>query len=109
MSVTVVELGPRDGLQNEPTSVPAADRVAFVRALAAAGLTRIEAGAFVHPGRVPQMASSDEVCAVLAADAPCSVCGRILRAGDDAHRALFDDPGKRVFLGPECRLLPEKE
>jgi hydroxymethylglutaryl-CoA lyase len=68
MSVTVVELGPRDGLQNEPTSVPAAARVAFVRALAAAGLTRIEAGAFVHPVRVPQMAGSDEVCAVLAAD-----------------------------------------
>jgi hydroxymethylglutaryl-CoA lyase len=80
MSVTVVELGPRDGLQNEPTNVPAADRVAFVRALAAAGLTRIEAGAFVHPGRVPQMASSDEVCAVLAADAALAARGVRLSA-----------------------------
>ena len=69
MSVTLVELGPRDGLQNEPISVAVADRLAFVRALAGSGLTRIEAGAFVHPERVPQMASSDEVCAALVADA----------------------------------------
>jgi len=68
VSVTVVELGPRDGLQNEAMPVSVADRVAFVQALAAAGLQRIEAGAFVHPGRVPQMASSDEVCATVAAD-----------------------------------------
>lgn len=46
---------------------------------------------------------------VLATDARCTICGRALRAGEEAHRALFDDPGKRVLLGPECRLLPEKE
>lgn len=46
---------------------------------------------------------------VLATDARCSICGRALRAGEGAHRALFDDPGKRVLLGPECRLVPEKE
>lgn len=68
MTVDVVELGPRDGLQNEPLTVSTDAHVAFVRALAAAGLTRIEAGAFVHPGRVPQMAGSDEVCAALTAD-----------------------------------------
>lgn len=60
--VTVVELGPRDGLQNEAARLTTAQRVAFVRALAAAGLPRIEAGAFVHPTLVPQMAGSDEVC-----------------------------------------------
>jgi hydroxymethylglutaryl-CoA lyase len=68
VSISVVELGPRDGLQNEPVSVSVADRVAFVGALAASGLTRIEAGAFVHPARVPQMASSDEVCAAAMTD-----------------------------------------
>ena len=68
MSISVVELGPRDGLQNEPIAVSVEDRVTFVRALAESGLTRIEAGAFVHPARVPQMASSDEVCATLASD-----------------------------------------
>lgn len=45
----------------------------------------------------------------LAATTSCSVCGRELAAGTAAQRALFDDPGKRVFLGPECRLVPEKE
>lgn len=43
---------------------------------------------------------------VLATATECSVCGRELPAGSDAHRALFDEPGKRVFLGPECRLVP---
>ncbi|MCC6164816.1 MAG: hydroxymethylglutaryl-CoA lyase [Acidobacteria bacterium] len=69
MNVTIVELGPRDGLQNEPIVLPPAERVAFVRQLAEAGLTRIEAGAFVHPTRVPQMAGSDQVCATLTRDA----------------------------------------
>lgn len=45
---------------------------------------------------------------VLATETRCSVCGRELGAGSDALRALFDEPGKRVFLGPECRLVPEK-
>lgn len=44
----------------------------------------------------------------LATDTTCSVCGRDLSAGSDALRALFDEPGKRVFLGAECRLVPEK-
>lgn len=60
--VTVVELGPRDGLQNESVTLTTAQRVGLVRALAATGLRRIEAGAFVHPTRVPQMAGSDDVC-----------------------------------------------
>ena len=59
--VTVVEVGPRDGLQNEPTPVGTADKVALVEALAAAGLGVIEAGAFVSPRAVPQMAGSGEV------------------------------------------------
>lgn len=63
--VTVVEVGPRDGLQNEPEPVPVADRVALVEALAAAGLPVVEAGAFVSPRWVPQMAGSDEVLATL--------------------------------------------
>ena len=45
---------------------------------------------------------------VLATETSCSVCGRKLPAGGDAHRALFDEPGRKVFLGPECRLVPEK-
>ena len=59
--VTIVEVGPRDGLQNEPTPVPVAAKVALIEALAEAGLPVVEAGSFVSPKWVPQMAGSDEV------------------------------------------------
>src|SRR5262245_52499747 len=62
-SVTIVEVGPRDGLQNEAAIVPTADKIAFVDRLSATGLPVIEAGAFVSPRWVPQMADTDEVFA----------------------------------------------
>jgi hydroxymethylglutaryl-CoA lyase len=61
--VTIVEVGPRDGLQNEPAPVDTAAKIALIDALAQAGHTRIEAGAFVSPKWVPQMADADEVFA----------------------------------------------
>ncbi len=61
--VSIVEVGPRDGLQNEAARVPAAEKIAFVNRLAAAGHTRIEVTAFVSPRWVPQMADAAEVCA----------------------------------------------
>lgn len=63
--VKLVEVGPRDGLQNEKTVVPAATKVELIRRLVAAGLTTVEAGAFVSPKWVPQMADSAEVLAAL--------------------------------------------
>ena len=63
--VRVVEVGPRDGLQNEPKTVTAATKVALIEALAGAGLTSIEAGSFVSPKWVPQMASTAEVLSKL--------------------------------------------
>ncbi len=62
----IVEVGPRDGLQNEPRALDAVDRVDFVEALAAAGLATIEVGSFVSPRRVPQMAASDAVLRAIA-------------------------------------------
>lgn len=59
--VTVVEVGPRDGLQNEAVPLSVEDRVAFCDRLTAAGLPVVEVGAFVSPKWVPQMAGSDEV------------------------------------------------
>ena len=59
--VTVVEVGPRDGLQNESAALGVDDRVAFCDRLVAAGLPVVEVGAFVSPKWVPQMAGSDEV------------------------------------------------
>jgi isopropylmalate/homocitrate/citramalate synthase len=59
--VRVVEVGPRDGLQNEAATLGVDDKVAFAQALLDAGLSVLEAGAFVSPKWVPQMAGSDEV------------------------------------------------
>lgn len=63
--VRIVEVGPRDGLQNEPVALPAATRVELVERLADAGLPAVEAGSFVSPRWVPQMAGSAEVLAGL--------------------------------------------
>ncbi len=60
-AIRIVEVGPRDGLQNEARIVPVAQRVALIDALSAAGLGAIEVGSFVSPKRVPQMADSDAV------------------------------------------------
>jgi isopropylmalate/homocitrate/citramalate synthase len=62
-SVRMVEVGPRDGLQNEAKPVPAATKIALIDKLSATGLPVIEAGAFVSPKWVPQMADSAEVLA----------------------------------------------
>ena len=62
--VRIVEVGARDGLQNEKT-VSTADKVALINALSAAGLKDIEAGAFVSPKWVPQMADSADVISAL--------------------------------------------
>ena len=60
-SVRILEVGPRDGLQNEKATVDVADRIAFIEALVAAGLHTLEVGAFVSPKAIPQMVDSDAV------------------------------------------------
>ncbi|MFN0115458.1 MAG: hydroxymethylglutaryl-CoA lyase [Paracoccaceae bacterium] len=62
----VVEVGPRDGLQNEPRIVAVDDKVRLIDLLSATGLTRIEAASFVNPARVPQMADGAGVMARIA-------------------------------------------
>ncbi len=64
--MTICDVGPRDGLQNEPETLPPAVRADFVNRLAAAGLPRIEAASFVRPDAVPQMAGAEEVVAGIA-------------------------------------------
>jgi hydroxymethylglutaryl-CoA lyase len=59
--VRLIEMGPRDGLQNERTPIGVAPRIMFVEALVAAGLRTVEVGAFVSPKAIPQMVGSDEV------------------------------------------------
>jgi isopropylmalate/homocitrate/citramalate synthase len=59
--VRIVEVGPRDGLQNEEAVVPADAKVAFIEALAASGLQVVEGTSFVSPRAIPQLADADEV------------------------------------------------
>jgi isopropylmalate/homocitrate/citramalate synthase len=85
--VTVVEVGPRDGLQNEAAALTVDDRVAFCDRLLAAGLPVVEVGAFVSPRWVPQMAGSDEVLRRVVAPAGARACVLVPnRAGFDAAR-----------------------
>ncbi|WP_454618919.1 hydroxymethylglutaryl-CoA lyase [Bradyrhizobium cenepequi] len=60
-NVRIVEVGPRDGLQNEKTPISVADRIAFIERLISAGLPIVEVGAFVSPKAIPQMVGSAEV------------------------------------------------
>jgi hydroxymethylglutaryl-CoA lyase len=84
--VRIVEVGARDGLQNEPVSpdtVPVPDKVAYIRKLVDAGLPSIEIGAFVRPDLVPQMADTEQVVSEL---------GRELLAGPAQLVALVPNP-----------------
>jgi len=63
--VTIYEVGPRDGLQNEKTVVPLATKAEFIRRLLAAGLPVVEATSFVHPAWVPQLADAADLVELL--------------------------------------------
>ena len=63
--IEFVEVGPRDGLQNEKLLVATADKLALINHAIAAGARRIEVTSFVNPKRVPQMADAEDLCALL--------------------------------------------
>ena len=85
--ITIVEVGPRDGLQNETTILEPAVRADLVNRLEAAGARRIEAVSFVHPKYVPQMAGAEAVMAALPHAAGRSRIGLVLN-GKGYDRAL---------------------
>lgn len=85
--IQIVEVGPRDGLQNEKTVLEPAVRADFVQRLEAAGARRIEAVSFVHPKYVPQMAGAEEVMAALPRTEGRSRIGLVLN-GKGYDRAL---------------------
>lgn len=85
--IEIVEVGPRDGLQNEAQLVATADKVALIRHAIAAGARRIEVASFVNPRRVPQMADAEDVVARLGAPAGVTRIGLVLNERG-AERAL---------------------
>ncbi|UGQ13811.1 hydroxymethylglutaryl-CoA lyase [Yinghuangia sp. ASG 101] len=93
MSITICEVGPRDGLQNEKTLLSADAKVELIRRSVAGGVRRIEATAFVHPGRVPQMADAEEVMARVPRDKGVAYIGLVLnrRGFERAARAGVDE------------------
>lgn len=63
MSIEIIEVGPRDGLQNQAETLSTADKIDFIERLIAAGAKRLEIASFVNPARVPQMADAEAVIA----------------------------------------------
>jgi hydroxymethylglutaryl-CoA lyase len=78
MRVTVCDVGPRDGLQNEPDVLEPRVRAELVERLTRAGLPRVEAVSFVHPDRVPQMAGAEDVVAAITGRDGAELAGLVL-------------------------------
>jgi hydroxymethylglutaryl-CoA lyase len=94
-SVRIREVGPRDGFQNEPETIPTADKVRLIDMLAASGLKRMEVTSFVRPDVIPQLADAEEVLASISR--PDGVAYSILIPNERgleralAHRDRFDE------------------
>jgi hydroxymethylglutaryl-CoA lyase len=91
----IVEVGPRDGLQNEARLVSTADKLSLIARMIAAGARRIEVGSFVNPARVPQMADTPEVVAALPDLADVSYIGLVLNRKGVERAARARDGNKR--------------
>lgn len=101
--VRIREVGPRDGLQNEPTIVATADKLRLIAALAATGLSEIEVGSFVRPQNVPQMADTDAVFAQLVRR-PGVVYSAIIPNSVGARRAIAANADSvQIFLSASER------
>lgn len=97
--VEIVDVGPRDGLQNEPTCVSTADKLTLVARLLDAGVRRMEVASFVNPRRVPQMADADQVAAGLPDRDDATFIGLVLNLRG-VERALAH--GRIGELGAVC-------
>ncbi len=96
--VTLVEVGPRDGLQNESVQFSTEAKVEFIARAVAAGIKRLEVTSFVNPQRVPQMADAEAVMAAVPRDKGASYIGLVLnrRGFDRAVAAGCDEVGLAV-------------
>jgi hydroxymethylglutaryl-CoA lyase len=94
-AIQIVEVGPRDGLQNEPDILATADKLAMIGRLIAAGARRIEVASFVHPARVPQMADAECVIAGLPDDPDVSYIGLALNKRGVLRALATRDGGQR--------------
>ncbi len=79
-TVTIVEVGPRDGFQLEPAIIPTDLKIEIIKGLAAAGLKHIQVASFVNPRRVPQMADAEDLVRRLPSSSPAAFFGLALNA-----------------------------
>ena len=102
MRVTLCDVGPRDGMQNEPESLAPGVRAELIDRLAAAGLARVEAVSFVRDDRVPQMAGAEEVVAAIERRAGTEYSGLVLNErGFERFRAAGLDRVNATFAATE--------
>jgi hydroxymethylglutaryl-CoA lyase/(R)-citramalyl-CoA lyase len=100
--VTLCDVGPRDGLQNEPETLAPSVRAELVNRLAAAGVPRIEAASFVRDDRVPRMAGAEEVAAAIARHEGTEYSGLVLNErGFERFRATALDRVNVTFGATE--------
>jgi hydroxymethylglutaryl-CoA lyase len=105
--VRIVEVGPRDGLQNEPTPIATATKVSLIHQLVDAGLTYIEAGSFVNPKWVPQMADSAEVFESLTQNAGVTYAALVPNL-KGAERALSSGANELAIFAAASEAFSQK-
>jgi hydroxymethylglutaryl-CoA lyase len=104
-SLSVVEVGARDGLQNEKEVIATADKVALITRLIDAGVRRIEVASFVNPARVPQMADGEAVIAALPDRADVSYIGLCLNKRGVLRALATREGGRRGVDEAGCVLV----
>ncbi len=104
--ISIIEVGPRDGLQSEPEILPTETKIEFVRRAIDAGIRRIEVTSFVHPKRVPQMADAEEVIRGLPQRDDVIYIGLVLnrRGFDRARDVNIDEIGMAVVASDTYNL-----
>lgn len=98
-AIEMIEVGPRDGLQNEPELVSTADKLGLIERAIDAGFRRLEVVSFVNPRKVPQMADAEDVCANLPVRSDVTYIGLVMNVRG-AERALAT--GRIDQLGAVC-------
>ncbi|GAA4050677.1 hydroxymethylglutaryl-CoA lyase [Parerythrobacter jejuensis] len=103
--VSIVEVGPRDGLQNEPDIIGTADKLAMIERMIGYGARRLEVASFVHPKRVPQMADAEDVIASLPDRADVAYIGLCLNKRGIMRGLATREGGKRGIDEAGCVLV----
>ncbi|MEJ6009755.1 hydroxymethylglutaryl-CoA lyase [Novosphingobium aquae] len=110
-AVEIVEVGPRDGLQNEKVMIATADKVELARRAIAAGITRLEVTSFVNPARVPQMADAEEVVKLLGRPEGVTRIGLVLneKGADRAIACGLDQLGAVTLASDTFGIRNQKQ